>query len=97
MSRKKKLVEPQTLPLVGKPIQEKRKVDLEGLTCTHVTFHSPVPRGKNWQPVNEFCLEGRDAKYIVDSLAYTPQGLVFVALGETKIVPLANVIVARLV
>ena len=70
---------------------------MNGANCKHATFHSPVPRAKNAQPVNEFCLEGRDQKYMVDSIVYTPHGLIISVGKESQIIPLANVIVARLV
>lgn len=79
--------------------QPRKLIDLWklGAHCKHVTLHSPVPKVKNAQPVNEFCLEGRDAKYIVDSIVYTPHGVIISVLSDTQIIPLGNVVVARLV
>ena len=65
----------------------------------YVRFHQPVPTGEDKEPVAEFRLKssGKQAKYLVDDMAWTPDGVIYFAFGETNLVPLANVIYARLV
>lgn len=64
--------------------------------CYYVRFHSPVPPALNKEPVGEFVLTGKQEKYLVDSIIYTPDGLEFTAYGESCIVPLANVVYCRI-
>lgn len=70
----------------------------EGIPSYYVRFHQPVPPGKDKEPVSEFKLQTKsqsDNKYLVNSITYTPNGLVWEAYGEKNIVPLANVIYTR--
>ena len=71
-----------------------------GIPCKYVRFHQAVPPALNKEPVGEFRLSAqgdvnRGKLYAVDSIAYTPHGVIFKAYGETNIVPLANIIYVR--
>ena len=72
-----------------------KKWILEGVDCEYARFHWPAPPFKDKEPVSEFCLANKQAKYIVTSLVYTPNGLIWTANGEMDIMPLANVIYTR--
>ena len=67
-----------------------------GLKCYYARFQTPIPTGKNQEPVSEFRLTSTDKKYVVDELFYTPMGFIWSAHGETNITPLANVLHIRL-
>lgn len=69
----------------------------DGENCYFVAFHDPVPTGKDKEPVGEFRVETKDAKYRVDKMIYTPYGLIFLAHGEIDIVGLSNVKLARFI
>lgn len=71
------------------------KMQEGGIKCHYVRFHQSVPPGVNREPVSEFYTKSSTSKYVVDSITYTPDGLIFEANGELDIVPLANVIYAR--
>ena len=66
-----------------------------GVICHYARFHQPVPPYVNKEPVSEFKVKSDADKYKVDSIVYTPHGLIWTANGETNIVPLANVIYVR--
>lgn len=70
-----------------------------GIPAYYVRFHQPVPpsKNKNREPVSEFYIKGPTGKYLVQSLTYTPHGLIFKSDNETNIVPLANIIYCRLI
>ena len=97
---------PKKIPLGDVPLIEDkpRKVFIntldkwarDGVKCHYVRFHQPVPPAKDMEPVSEFSTKaGVKDKYFVDSLTYTPHGIVFRCKGELDITPLANVIVSR--
>ena len=70
------------------------------IPCHYVRFQQAVPPAVNKEPVSEFRLEAtgdsqRGKLYVVDSIYYTPHGVIFKAYGETNIVPLANVMYVR--
>lgn len=69
----------------------------EGVPCKYARFIAAVHPAPGKDPVNEFKLESKEAKYLVNSLIYTPHGLVFGVHGELGIVPLANISHVRLV
>jgi hypothetical protein len=81
--------------------EKKKKSNLEkwisdGVNCYYARFQSPIPPGDNKEPVSEFTLNPlKNTKYRVDSMVYTPHGLIFKAYGETNIVPLPDVMYAR--
>jgi len=62
----------------------------------YVRFHQPVPPGEDKEPVSEFRLKSTQKKYVVDSILWTPNGVVVKAYNETFIVSLANVMYCRL-
>jgi hypothetical protein len=64
---------------------------LEGIPCSYARLQSPAAPGANKEPVSEFYIKGPTGKYLVDSLVYTPHGLVWVHEGVTHIMPLANI------
>lgn len=72
-----------------------KKWEAEGVACYYIRFHQPVPPAKNHEPVAEFDTEAKTAKYLVDSITYTPNGVIFRFKGEVDLVPLANVIYIR--
>jgi len=65
------------------------------VVCHYARFHQPVPPYVNKEPVSEFKVKSDSDKYKVDSIVYTPHGVIWTANGETNIVPLANVIYVR--
>ena len=67
----------------------------DGIRCHYARFHQPVPPYVNKEPVSEFKVKSDADKYKVDSIVYTPHGVIWTANGETNIVPLANVIYVR--
>jgi len=69
--------------------------ETHGVRCHYARFHQPVPPYVNKEPVSEFKLTSIQDKYKVDSIVYTPHGLMWTANGETNIAPLANVIYVR--
>lgn len=66
-----------------------------GQPCSFVSFHDPVPSGRDKEPVGEFRLETKDVKYRVDKMTYTPHGLIFRAHQQGNIVGLSNVKLVR--
>lgn len=80
--------------------EKKQKIKVKesepGYPIHYARFHQAVPPGKDKEPVNEFVLSGKQSKYIVDSLRWTSDGIVYSAYRETGIVPLANVVYCRL-
>lgn len=76
-----------------------------GRAAYHVRFHQSVPPGIDKEPMLELKLEStfdgkmtpNQKRYVVESLTWTPQGVIFEAYGELVIVPLANVSYCRLV
>lgn len=79
-------------PKIATPLE---KWEQAGVPCFYVRFHQPVPPAKDLQPVSEFNTRAKDAKYLVDSISYTPYGVIFRFKGEVDLVPLANIIYAR--
>jgi hypothetical protein len=78
-------------------LEEKKKSKV--YESYYVRFHQPVPPGVDKEPVSEFKLVGRnqfDKKYVVDSITWTPDGVITKAHGTTNIIPLANVIHCRI-
>lgn len=72
------------------------KWEKAGVHCFYVRFHQPVPPAKDLEPVAEFSTQAKPpSKYLVDSITYTPNGVIFRAKGEVDLVPLANVIYVR--
>lgn len=67
----------------------------EGQPCSYVRFHAPLPRQIKQEPVYEFTLTSKDAKYVVDSIVYHQHALLWRAGGELEATPLANVQYAR--
>jgi hypothetical protein len=67
----------------------------DGVPCHYARFHHPVPPYVNKEPVSEFKVKSDAEKYKVDSIVYTPYGVIWTANGETDVVPLANVIYVR--
>jgi hypothetical protein len=61
----------------------------------YARFQQPIPPGVNREPVSEFTLSGKQAKYLVDTMEYTSDGLVWTFQDETNITPLANVMYVR--
>ncbi len=71
----------------------------EGTRAYYVKFHQPVPTFVNKEPVSEFRIKidnQIDRKYLVESIVYSPKGVIVEAGGEKNIIPLANVMYARL-
>jgi hypothetical protein len=65
----------------------------------YVRFHQAVPNFRDKEPVNEFKLKATgtfDQKYVVESITWTPDGVIYKNKDCTAIVPLANVIYCRL-
>lgn len=66
----------------------------------YVRFHQPVPPAENREPVSEFRTTPlglqSGAKYRVDSIIWTPDGVFVKAYGETNIISLANVMHCRI-
>jgi hypothetical protein len=98
MKATKKPLETETIKL------ETQRSNLElwaeqGIDCTYVKFHQDIPPGNKKEPVAEFKTNPTNvpggAKYVVDRIIYTPNGLIYTAFGETNIVPLANVVFVR--
>lgn len=80
---------------------KKSKQSETGYPIHYARFHQAVPTALDKEPVNEFRLQSRnvkpgDMKYIVDSLRWTPDGVLYEAYGETGMVALANVVYCRL-
>jgi hypothetical protein len=73
-----------------------RSSELQEIESYYVRFHQPVPPADNKEPVSEFRLKSSQTKYLVDSILWTPHGVIWKAYNETNIVPLANVIYCRL-
>lgn len=71
------------------------KWEAEGIPCHHVRFQAEIPPAKDMQPVGEFYTKQNKSKYVVDSMVYTPHGVIWRAFGEVNIVPLANIQLAR--
>jgi hypothetical protein len=69
----------------------------EGIPCYYVRFHQSVPTFINKEPVAEFSLKNKNAKYEVERITYTPHGLVWRAGGEIDISSLANVMYVRVI
>lgn len=69
----------------------------DGVSCYYMRFQSPVAPAKDKEPVSEFYIKGPTSKYLVDSMWYTPNGLVWKAFGETNVTPLANINWGRIV
>ncbi len=69
----------------------------EGEVCHFVSFHDPVPTGKDKEPVGEFRVETKDLKYRVDEMIYTPFGLLFLAHDQMNVVGLSNVKLVRFI
>lgn len=67
----------------------------KGMSCKYVRFHHPVPRWENDEPVSEFRLEGKQTKYLVDSIEFTKDCVIAKAAAHTTYIPLANVIYVR--
>lgn len=67
----------------------------DGIPCSFVSFHDPVPTARDKEPVGEFRLETTDKKYRVDRMTYTPFGLFFLAHNEWSVAGLANVKLIR--
>lgn len=71
----------------------------DGVACSDAKFHQPVPPAKDKEPVSQFMVRPPNTqhgvKYTVDSIIYTPHGVIYTAFGETNIVALANVVVVR--
>lgn len=78
-----------------KEVKKKQESEL-GYPIHYARFHHPVPPGLNKEPVNEFVIKGKQTKYLVDSLRWTPEGVLYSAYGETNLVPSANVVYCRL-
>lgn len=83
-------------------MKEKKKSKLDqlkndGIICSYARFHQPVPPTVNKDPVSEFRTErkGLTDKYLVESLWYTAEGLIWESNKELNIIPLANVIYVR--
>ncbi len=68
-----------------------------GLPCYYVRFQGPVARHANDEPVSEFRITGERDKYIVDSIWYTPHGIIWKSRMETNITPLANAQWSRII
>lgn len=74
---------------------------MDGIDCKYARFVNPVPVRMDAEPVYEFYLLHTDPhkpkhkKYMVDSLVYTPYGLICKCNGETNIVPLGNISFVR--
>ena len=77
--------------------KEKSKPELEekwekGTPVYYARFHQYVPPAKDKEPVAEFQLQAKHAKYVVDSLRWSwGDGLIFKAFGEIDFVPEANI------
>lgn len=90
MPRPKKNLLPVTAETLDRPLLEEWVED--GICCKYVQFsHKPIPTAKGNEPVWEFKLDSLDRRYQVNSIFYTPNGLVFSAHGEMGVVPLTNV------
>jgi len=81
----------------------KKTKEHDGYPIYYARFHQAVPPGLDKEPVNEFRIKSAtkqikqgDLKYLVDSLKWTPEGIVYQAYGETGLVALANVVYCRL-
>ena len=69
----------------------------QGIPCHYAKFQSAIAPGKDKEPVSEFYIKGPTGKYLVDSLCYTPHGVIWTYQGLTEITPLANVRNARFI
>lgn len=89
---KKETKDPQTpsLSILEKWISE-------GIPCYYMRFQSPVAPARDKEPVSEFYIKGPTGKYLVDSIWYTPYGVIWRAHKETDITPLANVNWSRVI
>lgn len=59
---------------------------------SYARFHQEVPRMFKVEPVAEFKLESKDAKYIVGSMRWSwGDGLLFLSAGKIRMIPAANV------
>lgn len=79
---------------------DKTQLDLwieNGIKCHYARLQSPVAPAKDKEPVSEFYIKGPTGKYLVDTMWYTPHGLVWKAFGETGVMPLANVCLGRVI
>lgn len=90
---KRKPGRPKALTTIG--TDPEPELDQYLRIASYVRFHKDVPPGENKEPVSEFRLKSTQKKYVVDSILFTPHGVVWKAYGETNIVPLANVIYCR--
>lgn len=79
-----------------KHIKPMEKPIEKGYPIHYVRFHQPVPPAKDKEPVSEFRLQSKDTKYMVGSMHWTPEGVIYKAYGETGMVPLANIVYCRL-
>ncbi len=57
----------------------------------YVSFIKDTPRGRKQEPVSEFVLKSDQIKYLVESLTWTPYGVIWTCLGKTNLAPLSNV------
>jgi hypothetical protein len=68
----------------------------QGIPCYYVRLQSPVAPARDKEPVSEFYIKGPTGKYLIDSMWYTPYGLVWRAHKETNITALANIVLSRI-
>ena len=58
----------------------------------YARFHQAVPPAKDVEPVNEFRLNSKDKKYVVEAIRWSwGDGVIYKAYGELDLVPEANV------
>lgn len=81
--------------------QKKTKESELGYPIHYVKFHAPVPQGLDAEPVHEFRIQDSKSKYKIESMRFTPEGILYTGRGkaghlETGLIPLANVVYCRL-
>lgn len=67
----------------------------EGIPCSYIRFHQPIPPHENAEPVSEFKMTQSVSKYRVDSIRYTEHGVIWRSRNEVNICALANVMYSR--
>lgn len=97
MSKKTRMNSSESLQEIEKQPSQLNDWETRGIVCQYAKFIHPVASGPNREPVSEFKtskMTGKyttDPRYLVDSLVYTPYGLIWRAHGEVNLAPIANI------